>query len=600
MAANGFISTAELNFDTYRANLKQYLKSQSQFQDYNFEGSNFAVLLDILAYNTYMNAFYLNMIGSEMFLDTATLPASIYSHAKELNYTPSSRSSSKSVVTLTARNTANGAAFITVPKFFRLSTSLNGKTYVFSTQDSYTISSTDSFISANVEVYEGKVTKEYFVEANTTSTKTRYILSSSNVDVSSVEVKVRPAQSVNSYYTYSRAFDLYGLGSSSNVYFVQGYSDNKYEIVFGNGITGTSLSPGNIVQITYRDCFGSEGDYASKFTAADTLYDNLGNAVPPGNLSVTTITKSSGGSERESVESIKFNAPRYYTTQNRAVTTEDFTSLIKINFPAIQAVSVYGGETATPKQYGKVIIVLKPFGSETASDLTKESVKNYLRDRMTLSITPVFEDPDFFYVKLNSTVYYNPSTTSKQTSDIKSAVTTAIQNFTTQNLENFNLNLRHSKLLTAIDSADASILSNDTYTLMTKRIYPILNTAYSTIIKYNNILDTSFKLPSGIAANPVVTSSTFTYLLSGANVEAYLEDDGEGSLLIKSGDYSNVIGSVDYENGIVTISDLTVANYTNYISIYARTNVEDIYVQQNQILEIDPNDVTINVLTAVN
>jgi hypothetical protein len=606
MAANGFITTAELNFDTYKANLKQYLSSQSIFNDYNFEGSNFSVLLDVLAYNTYLNAFYLNMVGSEMFLDTAQLPESVYSHAKELNYTPSSRSSSKAIVTLTlpSNKTTNTASYLQIPKNYRISAVLDGKTYIFSTNESLTISRTGTtgFTSANVEVYEGKVATEYFTQANTSSTATRYILSSSNVDISSVDVKIRSSVSTPAtlLYPYNRSYTLYGLTSTSNNYFIQSYGKDKYEIVFGNGITGRSLTPGNIVQVLYRDASGDMADNATTFTALDNFTNNLGATIPASSLSVGTVQNSTGGSERESISSIKFNAPRYYTTQDRAVTKEDYVSLIKINFPSIQAVSVYGGEDASPKQYGKVIIVLRPYGSEVAPTLTKEAIKNYLRDRMSLSITPLFQDPDFFYAKITSTVYYNPAVTALQDSDIRSSALSAISKFTTQNLENFNSNLRYSKLVAAIDSADTSILSNDTYLLMIKRIVPALNTAYSTVINYNNQLDTTFKLSTGFAATPVITSSLFYSSISGVSTQCYLEDDGAGVVNLRSGTYISPVGTVDYTSGTVIISNLTVTNYTSYISIYARTSLEDIYSTGNQILEIDAADVSITIATATN
>lgn len=602
MAANGFITTAELNFDTYKSNLKQYLSSQAVFNDYNFEGSNFSVLLDILAYNTYLNAFYLNMVGSEMFLDTAQLPESVTSHAKELNYTPSSRSSSKSVVTLTvaAASTSGNASYITVPKNYKLSTTLDGKTYVFSTPQSYTIARTGSlgFVSSNVEIYEGKVTSEYFTEANTASTKTRYILSSSNVDISSVDVKIRSSVSTPAtlLYPYNRSYDLYGLTPTTNNYFIQGYGQNKYEVVFGNGVSGRSLTPGNIVQITYRDSSGDVADNAKTFKAIDNLQNDLGQTIAANLVRVSTVLTSSSGSERESVDSIKFNAPRYYTTQNRAITTEDYTSLIKINFPAIEAVSVYGGETANPKQYGKVVIVLKPFGTDVASDLTKESIKNYLLTRMPLGITPVFTNPDSFYVSINTTVYYNPTITSKQSSDIRSAVISTISSFSSTNLQNFNENLRFSKLVTAIDAADTSIVSNDTIIQMIKRLTPTINTSYSTVVNFNNAI-----YPTTSITDASVNSSTFYIDVDGVTTAANIKDDGSGVLYLVTSNTKTSIGSVDYATGEIIITNLTVVSYTNYISLYAYTATQqDILTSGNQIFTIDTADVNINVETALN
>lgn len=595
MAATGFITTAELNFDTYRANLKTYLQSQAQFKDYNFEGSNFAVLLDVLAYNTYMNAFYMNMIGSEMFLDTATLFESAYSHAKELNYTPSSRSSSAAVVTITLTGLSSTAAYVTIPKNYRISTKINNKNYLFATQEAHTISRTTGFTSANISIYEGKVTTEYFTEANTAASKTRYILASANLDTSSIDVQIKSSVSTNTFYTYAKADTLYGLTSTSNVYFVQGYGAGKYEIVFGNGVTGASLVSGNIVKVNYRDCLGAEGDYAGSFTALDTAYADTGEAVQSNGIRISTVQVSSGGSDRESVESIKFNAPRYYATQDRAVTKDDYVSLIKANFPSIQSVTVFGGEENTPKQYGKVILVTKSFGSDKTPDSTKLSIQNYLRDKMPLSITPIFQEPDYIYVKLDSKVFYNPSLTTKTVSDIKSAVISTISAFSSTSLQNFNQNMRFSKLATAIDDADTSIVANDTVVQMAKRLIPTINTAYSTEIYFHNpiYLTTSITDPS-------INSSIFFVNLNGIITAANIKDDGSGLLYLVTASTQTAIGTIDYTTGTLVIANLTVVAYNNYISLYAYTaSQQDIIIQRDQILTIDPADVTITVETAL-
>lgn len=596
MAANGFITTAELNFDTYRANLKTYLQSQDQFKDYNFDGSNFSVLLDILAYNTYLNAFYMNMIGSEMFLDSSTLFESAYSHAKELNYIPSSRSSSRAVVTMTLTGLANTAAYVTIPKNYRISTKINSKNYLFATQEAHTISRTTGFVSANVSIYEGKITTEYFTEANNSSTKTRYVLVSANLDTSSIDVQVKSSVSTNTFYTYARADTLYGLTSTSNVYFVQGYGGGQYELVFGNGTTGASLVPGNIVKVNYRDTLGAEGDYAGAFTALDTAYADDGSAVQPSSIRLATVSVSAGGSDRESVESIKFNAPRYYATQDRAVTKEDYVSLIKANFPSIESVAVFGGEEDTPKKYGKVIIVTKSFGSDKTPDSTKLSIQNYLRDKMPLSITPEFQEPDYIYVKLDTNVYYNQSLTTKTTSDIRSAVISAVSSFSATNLQNFNQNMRFSRLVTAIDDADSSIISNDSIIQMSKRLLPVINQRFSADIQFHNpvYLTTSITDSS-------INSSTFFVDINGITNAANIKDDGSGLIYLVTDNTQTAIGTINYTTGEVVIANLTVTAYNNYISLYAYpANQQDILIQRDQILTIDPADVTITVETALN
>ena len=596
MAAIGFITTAELNFDTYRANLKTFLSSQDNLKDYNFEGSNFAVLLDVLAYNTYLNGFYLNMIGSEMFLDTATMFESVYSHAKELNYTPASRSSSGAVVNFALSGLANNAAYVTIPKNFRVVAPIAGKNFIFSTQDSITVSKTTCFVSSNVTVYEGRVATEFFTEANTSSTKTRYVLSSANIDVSTIDVKVRPSISTNNYYSYIRAQSLYGLTGTSNSYFIQGYGAGKYEVVFGNGVTGASLIPGNIVQVTYLDSSASAGDYGSNFTALDTLYDNTGTPVVSNNIRVITVSSSRGGAERESIESVKFNAPRYFSTQDRAVTTSDYTALIKSKFPSIQAVTVFGGEEDNPKQYGKVLIITKTYGSDKTPDSVKLAMGNYLRERMPLSITPLFREPDYIYVKINTTVYYNQSLTTKTASDIRSTVISAVSNYSATNLQNFSQNFRFSKFTSAIDDSDPSIVGNDTVVQMIKRLTPEIGVSYGTTIQFHNpiYLTTSITDPS-------VNSSTFYINVNGTSTAANIKDDGSGLLYLVTDTYSKSIGTINYTTGEINLAELVVSSYTNYISLYAYTSsLQDIVIERDQILEIDPADLTISVETALN
>jgi hypothetical protein len=496
---------------------------------------------------------------------------------------------------MTLTGLANTAAYVTIPKNYRISTKLDSKTYLFATQEAHTISRTTGFISANVSIFEGKVTDEYFTEANTAATQTRYVLASANLDTSSIDVQVKSSVSTNTFYTYSRADTLYGLTSTSNVYFVQGYGAGKYELVFGNGVAGASLVPGNIVKVNYRDTLVVEGDFAGSFTALDTAYADDGSAVQPNLIRISTVSVSSGGSDRESVESIKFNAPRYYATQDSAVTKEDYVSLIKSKFPSIEAVAVFGGEEDTPKQYGKVIIVTKSFGSDKTPDSTKLSIQNYLLDKMPLSITPTFQEPDYIYVKIDTTVYYNQSLTTKTTSDIKSAVISSLSSFSATNLQNFNQNMRFSKLTFAIDSADTSIIANDTVVQMSKRLIPIIGEAYSTDIQFHNpiYLTTSINDSS-------VNSSTFYVDINGVTTAATLKDDGSGIIYVVTASLNTPIGTINYTTGEIVIANLNVVAYNNYISLYAYTTTQqDILIQRDQILEIDPADVTILVETAL-
>lgn len=588
----GFLSSADLDFDTYKANLKTFLKSQTQFRDYDFDGSNMSVLIDILAYNTYLNGFYLNQVGSEMFLDTAMLRESAVSRAKELNYVPRSRVSSKAQIVLTVQAPANNApSTLTIPKGFYVSGSANGKTYLFSTDQAYVIRNENgAYSSGNVYVYEGRLVTEYFV-ANSSA---KYTLASANVDISSLSVTVQVSNTNTSNTVYSRAYNLYGLSNTSTVYFVQGYRDNYYEIVFGNGVTGDALDDGNVVKVQYRDATGPDADYINKFTAVSTINSYA--------ASVTTSQASFGGAERETIDSIKFNAPRHFSSQDRAINKTDYAILIKNNFPMIQAVSIFGGEELSQKRYGKVAIATKPYGAEITPDSIKTQIGTFLNERTSVAIDPIFIDPDYFYVTISSNVKYNQTITSLSTSDIETLVRAAIDTYNSSYLYDFNSNFRYSKLSSAIDNAETSIVSNDTTVWMTKRLLPAIGTPFVTDVKFGNQLSVDgvhFPAPAGL--EPIVSSDYFTY---AGNAAAYLRDNGVGGIYVvtqtSTGEtlLNDDVGIVNYDTGEVSLYGLTVDSYNGHINLKAKLEAKDIIIAQNQIIVIDQDDVTIGVYSA--
>lgn len=344
--ANGFLTTTELDFTSYRDSLKTYLSQQDIFKDYDFEGSNMAVLLDVLAYNTYMNGQYLNMVGSEMFLDTAVLRESIVSHAKELNYTPRSRTAPVAYVDITIDTGEDTPDTLTIPKYFRINGySPNNEVYSFTTDETVIIRANNGiYRAANVAIYEGNIVREVFIANNTA----RYLLQSANVDVSSINVTVKASQAATIEEKWNKKTFLFGLQATDKVFFTQGAEDHKYELVFGNGDIGLALDDGNVVNVVYRETNGTEGNGLDRFVSPDAVdsYDTI---------TVSTILGAAGGSEHESDDEIKFNAPRYFPTQERAITVEDFIALTKNQFPSLQVVTAFGGEEVEPKQYLSLI-----------------------------------------------------------------------------------------------------------------------------------------------------------------------------------------------------------------------------------------------------
>jgi hypothetical protein len=590
MANQGFLNNTELDFAAYKQSLKTYLSQQTEFRDYDFEGSNLSVLLDLLAYNTYHNAMYLNMVGSEMFLDTAQLRDSIVSHAKELNYTPRSRAASTIDVTITALP-ANTPDTITLPRYYSIrGTNDANETYTFTTNETIVLYRSNNYTFSNVSFYEGSIKTEAFV-ANSANNQT-FTLSSNTLDVSSITVEIRNSSTDTTTVAWNKVNELFGLNSNSAIFFVQGEEEFKYGVSFGNGISGKKLTAGNIVLVSYRQTAGEDGNGCGIFTSISSADGFSSNT-----FILTTTESSSGGSQAEDAESIRYNAIRGFTNQNRAVTAEDFISLIKANYPSLETVIAYGGEEAVPKRYGKVIISAKPVGGETLSSSLKNSVLTFLQDKTPLSIEPEIVDPEYLYLDIISRVKYNISATTKTPSQLVSNVVTAITAFNTSYLSDFGADLRFSKLSAAIDDADVSIVSNDTEVRISKRIVPTPLVSFSANWSFENQLyseNIRYVLPIG--HEPIVSSSAFVY----DGYTAYMQDNGTGALYIYTRSngstivLNNNVGSVNYDTGEINITNLIVDSYdTDSIKIYAKTENADIDTLTNKILLIDNEDISV-------
>ena len=590
MANQGFLNNTELDFAAYKQSLKTYLSQQTEFRDYDFEGSNLSILLDLLAYNTYHNAMYLNMVGSEMFLDTAQLRDSIVSHAKELNYTPRSRAASTIDVTITALP-ANTPDTITLPRYYSIrGTNDANETYTFTTNETIVLYRSNNYTFSNVSFYEGSIKTEAFV-ANSANNQT-FTLSSNTLDVSSITVEIRNSSTDTTTVAWNKVNELFGLNSNSAIFFVQGEEEFKYGVSFGNGISGKKLTAGNIVLVSYRQTAGEDGNGCGTFTSISSADGFSSNTFV-----LTTTEASSGGSQAEDSESIRYNAIRGFTNQNRAVTAEDFISLIKANYPSLETVIAYGGEEAVPKRYGKVVISAKPVGSEVLSSSLKNSILTFLEDKTPLSIEPLIVDPEYLYLDIISRVKYNISATTKTPSQLVSNVVTAITAFNTSYLSDFGADLRFSKLSAAIDDADVSIVSNDTEVRISKRIVPTPLVSFSANWSFENQLyseNIRYVLPIG--HEPIVSSSAFVY----DGYTAYMQDNGTGALYIYTRSngstivLNNNVGSVNYDTGEINITNLIVDSYdTDSIKIYAKTENADIDTLTNKILLIDNEDISV-------
>ena len=592
MAANGFINTSQLDLAAYKTSLKNYLSSQQQFRDYDFEGSNLSVLLDVLAYNTYQNAVYLNMIGSEMFLDTAQLRDSIVSHAKELNYVPRSRSSSRIKLRVQVNSPAGNPDTVVLPSGFAVNgrTTNNQDIYLFVT-DSPVVLTRASNYTADVDFYQGTSVVEAFDAGNA-------LLRSQDIDASSIGVFVKPNASSPDTVEWRRADSLFGLTGSDEVYFLQGAEDFRYEITFGNGVVGKSLESTNLIIVTYRETVGELANGIRVFSAADTV-----NGASVSLSLINATDKSEGGSFEESDESIRFNATRYFQTQERAITTSDFVTLIKANFPSLRTVIAYGGEEATPPRFGKVLISAIPFEGTTISDPLKERIREFAKSRTTLSIDPLVVDPDYLYVEVDTVVKYSISRTTKTQDEIATIVRQAITDYANDNLREFGSDVRFSKLVSDIDESDVSILSNQTDLRVSKRISPVGGVPFSVSFSFENQLLSDYVGRNYIDEDPVVFSTPFVF----RGTQVYIQDNGLGVLQIRGNTIDTLnIGTVNYATGAISINPITIDDCRcpsdksfegNFIKIFAKLQNDDIETTTNKVLAIEQDDIAVSVVS---
>jgi hypothetical protein len=582
MANTGFLSVSDASFDGIKNNLKTFMQSKTEFEDYDFDGSNLNAMLDVLSYNSYMNAFYLNMIGSEMFLDTTQLKDSAISHAKELNYFPRSRTSAKALVTFTINTGAETPSTVVIPENYMVRAKIDQTYLDFSTDEDIIVYNVNgAYSSGPVYIYEGKIVTEYF----TVAAGKKYILQSENIDTNSLKVTVIKSENDSTSSIYSYSDTLLGLNPESEVYFVQGYKENQYEIIFGDGITGKKLTNGNIVVVKYRSTNAELGNRVASFSIAQKVENKF-------DVNISTNAIAVDGSEREDIESIKFYAPRHFTTQNRTVTKDDYINIIRNQFPQIKSVGVYGGEDATPPQYGKVIITPIPYGTAPfISSQLKRSIISYLSTK-TLTTEPLIYDPEYLYLRIVTNVSFNPSLTQKSSTQLISDITTTIRSYDTLYLTEFGNDFRKSKLMAMIDATDQSIVSNDTAIRMVYKITPVKGVSQRYEFTFSNALYRPIQYEYKPLEQEVFQSSTFVYVKNNvAYQNALIVDDGIGNLnLVYTSNGNRIIiqqgiGIINYSSGNVKL-DINPYDYTE-LAFYGKPNTSDINVNESKFLKID-------------
>ena len=598
------LNVTEFDFDDVKDNLKVFLKNQSEFKDYDFEGSGMSILLDILAYNTHYLGFNANMLANEMFLDSASLRSSVVSHAKTLGYEVTSARAPIATVNVALSTTD---ASKTMPAGTAFSTTVDDVSFQFVTIADVTASGAGGVVTFNnAKIYEGTyITSKYLVD--TSDAAQRFLLPDSRSDTSTLKVQVQNSASDSTVTTYTKVTDISQISSTSSVYYLQEVENGRHEIYFGDGNVSKSLSDGNIVILQYVVTNKTASNGASTFTAPSTI-DGVSS------ITVTTVSNAGGGAEPESLASIKLQAPLDYASQGRAVTTDDYVVYTKKLFANTQAVSVWGGEdggfdpatgvTSVP-EYGKVFISIRNTTGQNLTDTEKTQLVNDFAKFKVTSITPVIVNPETTFIILGITFQYDSNVTTKTQSDLETLINTTLSNYNSDNLQDFNRPFRHSQLTGLIADTDNSILSNVTTVTLAKFVTPVTSTATAYTLSFDNAF---FHPHDGhnSAAGGIVASTGF-FIDGNTTREYFFDDDGNGNLRIYylvagvRTYFNSLAGTVDYDNGTIKInsvkitgvSDVDEATSTRF-RLTVLPNSNDIVPVRNQLLELDLTNTTIS------
>ncbi len=587
-----YVQVNNLDFNEIRTALIEYLRADSDFTDYDFEGSTLSVLIDLLAYNTYYTAFNTNMVVNELFLSSATLRDNVVALAKQLGYNPKSITAPVAYVNFDVQFTGNSPNVTFLKKGTGFTTIFDDNLYqyvVVDNQEASVVNGSAQF--RNIPIYEGSlITNSYTV--NTSLKSQRFIIDNPGADISTIRIKVFEGQNSSSFEIFEFSDNILNVNKNSSVYFIEEIEDEKYEIFFGDGVIGKKLENGQFIEISYLVTNGSATNGARTFTFAGVLEDVNGNSNYPVNIALLNglNTPADGGEEIETISKIKFNAPKYYSTQDRAVTAQDYAAIIRKLYPAVADIISYGGEEARVPEYGKVKIVIKPKNSTLLSSITKQEIARKLKPYMVASVTPDIEDPSVVYVEITSTISYDRSKTIQKPEEIKLKVISAINQYIEQSdTEKFNGKFRYSKFVGVIDEADKAINSNTTSVMIRKDFYPQINSQSFYEICYQN----SFYKD----CEDVSLFSTGFITSEYPNITVYFEDrDGKivlyriDSLTGEKITLNDSLGVVDYEQGELMLYDLTIIKGSfedNRIEVRARPRSNDIVALRNVYLDVD-------------
>jgi hypothetical protein len=592
------LQVSELDFSSIKSNLIAFLKSQSEFSNFDFAGSGLDVIMDLLSYNTYYNSFYLNMLANEMFLDTAELRNSVVQKAKQIGYTPRSVQGTKAIVKLDIVPNDSSTTMI-VEKDKRFSTTINDQKYIFTTADSYAgiLDATGKFTINDVQLNQGvRITHKYKVDYN--NKEQQFILPNTNTDITTLSVVVKSASSSTETHSYQLISDTVKVTPTSNVYFIYESFENKFEVQFGDNKVGYRPADGSQVILAANISDGSATNKAAVFRAVDPIggYSNV---------SISTTTAGYGGAGRESIAEIKYNAPKLYETQNRCVTLNDYKRIVEKEWVNAESVTCWGGEQNDPPRYGKAYIAVKPKSGLFLTTKDKEVIKKeILATKNMVSVTPEIVAPDYLYIAILANVRFDPNKTVQSPQEIGERIVSTCIDYNTQELGKFDLRFRYSRMTTLIDNSDPAVLNNQTTVLLFKRLVVELGQAFNYSQNFSNQIKFPYKGYKG-----ALRSSKFEYINENTNVleQNTLLNDADGIIQVVKEEAGAVaivnsnVGTIDYETGKMTLvgfipnSVEKVVN-NNTIEIYVETNVQDVTPIREQVIIINRKDVTVNMI----
>ena len=584
-----FTQFTNLDFNTLRSQIKDYLRSNSNFSDFDFEGSNFSILIDTLAYNSYINAYNTSMAVNESFIDSATLRENVVSLARNIGYVPRSSKSATAIINFNVDVSSKNSLSVKLNAGLVALGSVQGGTYIFSIPEDITVTPNSNGIASfeNISIYEGNYITKTFTVDNSQSNE-KYILPNMNIDTSAIRVEISDDEGILTYNSYTNIFDV---NPESRLFLVQEIDDEKYQLLFGDGVLGKKPKTGAIIRVTYIVTNGKDGNDAANFNFSGRLTDNNGADITTNTSVITTVQRSENGDSIESIDNIKYLAPRVYASQYRAVTPNDYQSLIPFLYPNIDSVSAYGGEELDPPEYGKVYITIKPKYGEVLSEPVKDSIKNDLKKYTVAGIKQEFLDLMYLYVEFNSTVSYDSGFIGDKL-NLQTRIISAVETYSkSSDINSFGGRLKYSKLISQIDKVDTGITSNITTLIMRRNMIPLTNQIATYEVCYGNkfhadlegfnVRSSAFRI-EGVDGDIYLTDFPNTNQLTGT-VKFFTFVDGIISYV------NDNAGTVDYIRGEVNLFpvNITSTSLLERIEIEVTPDSNDIVAKENLYIVLD-------------